>query len=308
MYERNFRANGKLLITGEYFVLDGAEALALPTRFGQTMNVRTTHDFDYLLYWQSYDNLQQCWFEVVINTQDFSIIETSDLLVAERLQAMLRVAKSMNSYIFNEKQGFRVRTTLEFPRNWGLGSSSTLIYNLAQWFEINPFELLAKTMGGSGYDIACAGVKTPIMFRRDAKLPHYEKVNFDPQFKSQIYFVHLTQKQDSREGIARYRSKIADSPLLIEEVTQLTQAALAAKDFDTFIRLMEQHEAFVSYHLDLPTAKKIHFADFAGSIKSLGAWGGDFVMAMSNESEKDIKSYFTKKGFPTILSYAEMIL
>ena len=35
-----YRANGKLLLTGEYLVLKGALALALPTKLGQTMTVR----------------------------------------------------------------------------------------------------------------------------------------------------------------------------------------------------------------------------------------------------------------------------
>ena len=34
-----FYSNGKLLLTGEYVVLDGATALAVPTRFGQDLIV-----------------------------------------------------------------------------------------------------------------------------------------------------------------------------------------------------------------------------------------------------------------------------
>ena len=33
--KKKYYSNGKLLITGEYVVLDGAKALALPTKFGQ---------------------------------------------------------------------------------------------------------------------------------------------------------------------------------------------------------------------------------------------------------------------------------
>ena len=36
---KEFRANGKLLLSGEYFVLDGALSLGLPTRLGQRMTV-----------------------------------------------------------------------------------------------------------------------------------------------------------------------------------------------------------------------------------------------------------------------------
>ena len=35
--KKTFYSNGKLLITGEYVVLDGAKALALPTKYGQNL-------------------------------------------------------------------------------------------------------------------------------------------------------------------------------------------------------------------------------------------------------------------------------
>jgi len=34
-----YRSNGKLLLTGEYVVLDGALSLALPTTLGQRLTV-----------------------------------------------------------------------------------------------------------------------------------------------------------------------------------------------------------------------------------------------------------------------------
>ena len=37
--KKEFYSNGKLLITGEYLVLDGAKAFALPTKFGQNLIV-----------------------------------------------------------------------------------------------------------------------------------------------------------------------------------------------------------------------------------------------------------------------------
>ena len=40
MLEQNFYSNGKLLLTAEYLVLDGAKALALPTKFGQDLEVK----------------------------------------------------------------------------------------------------------------------------------------------------------------------------------------------------------------------------------------------------------------------------
>jgi hypothetical protein len=45
---------------------------------------------------------------------------------------------------------------LSFPKKMGLGTSSTLINNIAQWLQIDAFTLLNNSFGGSGYDIACA--------------------------------------------------------------------------------------------------------------------------------------------------------
>ena len=38
--DQKYYSNGKLLFTGEYVVLDGANALAFPTKFGQSMSVK----------------------------------------------------------------------------------------------------------------------------------------------------------------------------------------------------------------------------------------------------------------------------
>lgn len=37
------------------------------------------------------------------------------------------------------------------------------------------------------------------------------------------------------------------------------------------------------------------FADFPGVVKSLGAWGGDFILAAANIAPTEIRSYFHKK-------------
>src|SRR5690606_22841947 len=94
-----------------------------------------------------------------------------------------------------------------FPRNWGLGTSSTLINNIAQWFGINAFELLQKSFGGSGYDIACAQNNTPITYQVLNNQPMVKQVSFNPEFKEHIYFVYLNQKRDSKEAIANFKKK-----------------------------------------------------------------------------------------------------
>ena len=41
---QTFYGHGKLLLTGEYAVLDGAKALSIPTRFGQSLEVTSIAD------------------------------------------------------------------------------------------------------------------------------------------------------------------------------------------------------------------------------------------------------------------------
>ncbi len=57
----NYHSNGKLLLTGEYAVLDGALALALPCQPGQSLSVAEHQEAG--LAWQSLDHNNAIWFE-----------------------------------------------------------------------------------------------------------------------------------------------------------------------------------------------------------------------------------------------------
>ena len=308
MNEKKFRGNGKLLLTGEYFVLDGAQALALPTILGQELHVEEKEESDGLIHWKSFDNEKKMWFEAVFNTQKMTILKTNNSEVSNTLLQMFEVIKTLNSSIFSAKKDLNVATYLEFPQNWGLGSSSTLIYTLAKWCEINPYVLLEKTMGGSGYDIACAGINQAIIYQKKENVPTFQTVNFAPSFSENLYFVHLGKKQNSREGIAKYRATVHKNHLAMSELSQLTEAILFSKDITDFEKIIVEHEAIISNALELTCAKDLHFQDYDGAIKSLGAWGGDFVLATSQISEAETFAYFHKKGFQTVLPYRQIIL
>ena len=43
--------------------------------------------------------------------------------------------------------------------------------------------------------------------------------------------------------------------------------------------------------------------DYEGQIKSLGAWGGDFILAAGPVNSK---KYFYDKGYNTVLNYKEI--
>ena len=206
---------------------------------------------------------------------------------------------------------------LDFPRQWGLGTSSTLIYMVAKWAEVDAFELLARTFGGSGYDVACAGASGPILYHLENGKPQFESCDFFPPFHNSLYFIYLGKKQDSREGIRNYRLRIAvpsgnDKGLQADEtaskVSELTQQFLAAQTLAEFDELIRQHEALVAEAIGLPRAKSLFFNDFWGEVKSLGAWGGDFVLATSDRPAEETRHYFNEKGFEVFLPFDELVL
>ncbi|MBK8557148.1 MAG: hypothetical protein IPL65_15875 [Lewinellaceae bacterium] len=52
----------------------------------------------------------------------------------------------------------------------------------------------------------------------------------------------------------------------------------------------------------------MHFSDYWGAVKSLGAWGGDFVLVTSEKDESTTRAYFLDKGFDVFLPWRDMIL
>lgn len=315
-------ANGKLLLTAEYAVLDGATALALPTKFGQSLDITPSETTD--LQWTSFDADGKIWFSGTFDFDTFKCKKSSDSNVSTMLETIFAatlhlkydntVAKNRGFTPSPHLTPFNVETRLTFPKEWGLGTSSTLIANIARGFKVNPYTLLSATFGGSGYDIACATSESPLLFHLENGVPFNENVAFLPVFAKNLHFVYLGKKQNSREGIERYNSRKKafgqqnTEGSLLAEISNLTQAFLKATDLKTFEKAIVQHEKWVASMVQLPRAKTLYFNDFWGEIKSLGAWGGDFVLATSDRDAVETKKYFTSKGFETVLRYDEIIL
>lgn len=299
-----FYSNGKLLITGEYLVLDGAKALALPTKFGQNLVVEKSNTHQ--IKWTSYDADKSIWFDEIMPLTD--IISTTPLeteSIKNTLITILRTAHQLNPDELLLSEGYNITTQLSFPRKWGLGTSSTLINNIAQWFQIDAFTLLKKSFGGSGYDIACAQNNTPIIYHLEQQKPVVEIVKFNPSFTKNLYFVYLNQKQNSKSAIASYKEKKNNLEFQKEAINEITQKVLHAENETAFTDALENHEKILSSILETKTVKESLFPDFEGTIKSLGAWGGDFVLAVADENPT---SYFLNKGYETIIEYNDMIL
>lgn len=297
-----FYSNGKLFILGEYYVLEGAKVFALPTKFGQYLSVFPIQSNT--LSWKSYDAGGSVWYNDEFAIQDIleRNVSSSDK-IRNTLIDILHEAHLMNSSVLTK--GYIVETELTFPRNWGLGTSSTLINNIAQWFEIDAFELLDRSFGGSGYDIACAQHNVPITYQKNGSKVTVEEVSFNPSFKEHLYFVYLNQKRDSKEAIANFRKKQKDLTDEIQEVSQMTDQLFAIDHLDEFISFFKTYEANLGAVLEVLTIQEQLFSDFEGLVKSLGGWGGDFVLVASQHNPE---LYFKNKGYEVIIPYTDMIL
>lgn len=307
----NYYSNGKLLLTGEYLVLDGAKSLALPTKFGQDLVVEKIKEPQ--IIWGSFTHTGECWFEAVFEIPKLRLLnctfdsekEGSAEFIAETLLNILKEAKRVHPSFLNSENGFVVKTQLTFPRDWGLGSSSTLINSIASWAKVDAFQLLWNSFKGSGYDIACAQNNAPIFYQIEDKKPLVNPVKFNPNCKENLFFVYLNEKQDSKEGIAKFRESGLNFQKEIEAVSTISDEFLKANSITDFNKLICEHEQIISSIIKLKPVKENLFSDYFGEIKSLGAWGGDFILATGNE---ETPKYFKNKGFETILSYQQMIL
>ena len=297
---KSFYSRGKLLLSAEYLVLKGALALALPSKLGQTLSFEKKSSRR--LIWKSLDKNGVPWFNACFLIDDFSLINTDNTEVANRLRHVLLAIRYQNP-IFLKLSGGNVITRLEFDRYWGLGTSSTLIVNLANWAGVNPYALLNETFGGSGYDIACASSEKALLYSCKMERPMIEYCDFDPKFKNAIYFIYLNQKKNSRQAVQEFMERdINDRE--INRANELSLLISSSESLSEFELLLREHESVIGQILSIEPIKEKCFKDFRGAVKSLGAWGGDFILATGDSTTPD---YFRGKGYSTIFTYDELI-
>lgn len=301
-----YRANGKLLLTGEYLVIDGASALALPVKFGQSLTC--TDDEPAVLKWSASD-INGVWFNGRYSLPQLEIIDTNDPEIAAVLRNILQAAGDLNKSFFTAK-GMHIETYLNFDRHLGLGSSSTLISLVADLVGVNKFKLHSMISSGSGYDIACADYSHPILFTRKSPGDFVIKpFNFHPEFIEQIYFVYQGNKQNTDREINIYKN--IDKEIIrsaAAKISDITFQLVRVKDLSTFVSLIEHHEGIMSDVLGRKGIKESRFQSFKGCIKSLGAWGGDFIMAVSSEGDNYVSEYFKGQGINILYKFSNLVL
>jgi len=294
-------SSGKVLLTGEYVILNGALSLASPTKFGQ--HLKFEENQSNLINWKSFNYDGNIWFECSIKNENLEIKSTSSKKISNTLIKIINHIRDYNPSFLKEN-GSDILTNLTFDKNWGLGSSSTLISNLAKLSGVDPYILNNKIFSGSGYDIACADSISPIVYQLNKDQKTIDEVSFKPSFYEKIYFIYLNNKQSSISEIENYnKNRASDS--IIKEISNITSTILQCNSIEEFNKLIASHELIISNLISKPTVKETFFKDFNGSIKSLGAWGGDMIMATSYD---DPNKYFREKGYSTILKFDELLV
>ena len=294
-------SSGKVLLTGEYVILNGALSLASPTKFGQ--HLKFEENQSNLINWKSFNYDGNIWFECSIKNENLEIKSTSSKKISNTLIKIINHIRDYNPSFLKEN-GSDILTNLTFDKNWGLGSSSTLISNLAKLSGVDPYILNNKIFSGSGYDIACADSTSPIVYQLNKDQKTIDEVSFKPSFYEKIYFIYLNNKQSSISEIENYnKNRASDS--IIKEISNITSTILQCNSIEEFNKLIVSHELIISKLISKSTVKETLFKDFNGSIKSLGAWGGDMIMATSYD---DPNKYFREKGYSTILKFDELLV
>ncbi len=299
---KTYYANGKLLLSGEYFVLQGAKAIALPIRFGQHLTVKNGAPDDKLV-WKAWCR-DFLWFSCEFDPETLLPLESNDPEKARTLADIFKVIRKMDPH-FAPAGGTTIETRLESDPQWGLGSSSTLIDTLAQWAKIDPYLLNEQIFRGSGFDIACASARSPIFYQRNRSVT---PVNLNFPFRENLYFVYSGRKKNTRNAVREFSSEHVIPEKLIAQMTKLSEQIAACRDQDSFDQLVREHEQLVAGLIGETPVKQVFFSDFAGEIKSLGAWGGDFYMVSTRLSFPDVQDYFRRKGLQVVFRWNELAL
>lgn len=297
-----FKSNGKILLSSEYLILDGAKAIALPSKLTQDLHV--TECDEKIIEWESIDEKDNLWYSEKFYLKNNNLTYRGEKnKVSEKLLLLFNhiiKAKELKN-IFGNK----FLTKLNFKREWGLGTSSTFVNNLAKWANIDPYKLLFSAFSGSGYDIACCDINNPIIFQKKQNTINIKNVSFNPPFADNIYLIHLEKKQNTESSVKNYLKIKSDKYDYIKRINLISEEMIKSMDLSHFEDLITEHESIISKVISQKPLQKTTFSDYTdGKVKSLGAWGGDFILVTSKNNDLD---YFKNKGYDTILKLSDIM-
>ena len=300
--EFSFHSNGKLLISGEYLVLTGAKALALPVRFGQSIQIKSNNI--HTITWISSDP-HSTWFSCKIDPTGFKILQTSNHSVSEYLKELLLACRRLNPGFLTNEGGMDIMIQANYPLNWGLGSSSTLIALVAGLAKVDKLKLFRSVSNGSGYDLACTDRNSLLFYQLNNEEVSIDEAEPGKALLNHACFAYLGNKQETAGEVISFLSNKNFTDADIDRISELSMQICKTDDVMNFCALVEEHEEILSRILLKEKISK-QFPDFPGSVKSLGAWGGDFAMFTSKLENREIKAQLVQLGFNVIFTFDEL--
>jgi mevalonate kinase len=296
-------------------VIQGAKALAIPTVLGQELkfshNARRKAK---IVNWVSSIHGGVTWYSNQFNIENnFEPSTQGSSERTEFIRSLLFAIDELNPDFFKEQGVYTFKTFMDFDPGWGLGSSSSLIANLAMVAEIQPFDLLFRSSlnQGSGYDVAVCFMGQPLTYHIEEEVYHWAEPTELAwnDFAGKCRLVYLNRKQDSNLEVKRFKSKwkVGHNHDTMKEISEISEKLPSVTDYDEFCNLLAQHELIMSEVLKQKCIKEELFPDFDGVIKSLGAWGGDFILACPKNNPKLTEQYFLNKGYNVIIDFKKMI-
>lgn len=309
---QSFYAPGKILLNGEYTVLVGFEGMALPVKCGQWLDswiFNTPPNGADTLYYQALDENEQPWFQLNISLEELlpsSEISSEDKSVSDTFLKMLNMVPES---FFEPGKSIRLVTRLEFNRNSGLGSSSTFVALMSQFFRLNPHEVQAQLFGGSGYDVAIAQVQKPLIFWKNPQGVHFRPWKLSSSLTQQWHIVFWGEKVNSRNSSAAVKETLdqlsGDTAykMQLEKILSLTRDAQDIPTLETSLEIMQM---FLSQLLGLETPyQSLQMKPVSqGLCKWLGAWGGDMLL-VNKKILQEYPSIFKNK---TVVAWNDWVI
>ena len=127
-------------------------------------------------------------------------------------------------------------------------------------------------------------------------------------FSDNLYLVYSGRKKSTEQHITQFLQRHHGMKSEIKRISHITDEILKEDSLEGFIDLLKDHEKIIGSVLDYPPVQFEKFVSFNGVVKSLGAWGGDFLLVATPENIDYVSNYFEQFGLSTILSFNKIVL
>lgn len=299
---QNYHSNGNLLLTGEYLISQGAEAIALPLKKGHTLAVTPIHGKK--IIWESVYN-QETKTKISLKSDDFEITQTNNENSAKFIQQLLRKAMDHLPPL-SHLPGYHIKAIHDYPEFLEFGCESALIANIANWFNINPYRFSRDISPGLEHGIACARSNKPILYQLTNKYPDYREINLNLPFKGNIYIIYTGHNPDSYNK-KKQTQKYPDHHEVFPKIREINKRIIQSRTYEEFENSILDHDKILSGVLKEQRLQERIFQDFPGLIKPLNEWNGELNLVTWKGDKNELHEYFAPYNIQTIFTWDELV-